>query len=140
MAKQIPAPEGYVSMGEAAQLVGIAHGTMCQKVRRGIIPEEAVEVIGQQIFVLRSAVDDFASERQKDPYVRAKKWDISSSDLLEEFDHIASIVGPQQANSHLMKVYGIQEDTISNLMRGREYNERRRARRRAMREARQNAA
>ena len=51
--------------------------------------------------------------------------------MIAEFDHLASILGPEQANNRLMKLYGLNPDTIQAMKKKQKYLQRRREARHA---------
>lgn len=128
-----PAPVGYMTVKEAADLCGIAWSTMYKHVNLGNIDEAGVRVVNNCTFLRRREVEEFSEWRENLPKARAQKWGIPAREMIAEFEHIASIVGPELANQHLMKLYGLNEDSLRNMKKTQERLKR-------QREARRNAA
>lgn len=110
-----PTPAGYLTVKEAAELCGIAWRTMYKHVNLGNIDQAGVRVINNCTFLRRREVEEFAEWRENLPKARAHKWGIPAREMIAEFEHIASVVGPELANQHLMKLYGLNEDSIRNM-------------------------
>lgn len=115
--KKTPTPIGYLTVKEAAELCGIAWRTMYKHVNLGNIDQAGVRVINNCTFLRQREVEEFAEWRENLPKARAQKWGIPAREMIAEFEHIASIVGPELANRHLMRVYGLNENTIRNMQK-----------------------
>lgn len=121
----------YVSIREAAELCGVSPSTVRDHIRKGNIAGSAVRKTPTRVTIRRSAVFEFAEWRENLPKARAQKWGIPAREMLEEFNHLAGIIGPELANRHLMKLYGLNEDTIHTMQRTQERLKRQREARNA---------
>lgn len=126
-----PAPIGYLTVAEAAEMAGIKLTSMYGNIRKGNLPEDAIRVINRKTFLRQRDVEDFIEWREQQPRTKASKWGLPPREMLAEFDHLASIIGPEQANNRLMKLYGLNPDTIQAMRKKQKYLQRRREARNA---------
>ena len=90
-----------------------------------------MRVINRKTFLRRRDVEDFIEWREQQPRTKASKWGLPPREMIAEFDHLASILGPEQANNRLMKLYGLNPDTIQAMKKKQKYLQRRREARHA---------
>lgn len=126
-----PAPIGFLTVAEAAEMAGMKLGSMYSNVRKGNIPEEAVRVINRKMFLRQRDVEEFIEWRNAQPRTKGSKWGLPPREMIAEFEHLASIIGPIQANERLVKLYGLNEDTIRTMQKKQAQLQRQRERRNA---------